>query len=82
MKAIFEMDNRDLNTTELTVYRDGKITAVVEVDPFELVRNAIDNLPEDISVSVIVLWEDFLKRMKEYTDQEYPYDEDPTGRGD
>lgn len=80
MKAIFEMDNRDLNTTELTVYRDGKITAVVEVDPFELTENAIDNLPDDIQVSVRVLWDQFIERMKAYT--EAPYDEDPSGRGE
>lgn len=80
MQSIFEMNNRDLNTTELTVYRDGKITAVVEVDPFELTENAIDNLPDDIQVSVRVLWDQFIERMKSYTD--VPFDEDPTGRGD
>jgi hypothetical protein len=52
----------------------------ISVDPFELTENAIDNLPEDISVSVRVLWDKFLEDMKKYTD--VPFDLDPTGRGD
>lgn len=86
MDYTIETDNRDLNTTELLIMagdvnKDNvHVELTVEVDPFELVQNAIDNLPEDISVSVQVLWDQFIERMKAYT--EAPYDEDPSGRGE
>lgn len=76
MDYIIEIDNRDLHTTELQIMTHqpaGGRTILgfeltVEVDPFELVENAIDNLPEDIAVSAVVLWNKFLEDLKKYTD--------------
>ena len=89
MEVTFETDNRDLHTTELLIMAGNvntdnvHVELTIEVDPFELMENAIENYDNSMVMNLWTLfkanlerltdenlWDDFKTRMDQYTETE------------
>lgn len=68
-----EWDNRDIDETWLWIARD-EFNEKIEVSPFELYKNALENLPKELSSKYVPLFEQFHKDVIKALNKEYSND--------